>query len=153
MVGLPIPLLPIHILWVNLVTDGLPGLALAAEPAERGIMQRAPRAPQESLFAHGMWQHIVVIGLLLGGLCLAVQAWALGTGHAHWQTMVFTVLTLGQMAHVMAIRSETDSTLAPGTGLQQAVAGRRGADLRAPDGSDLRAGIQHHVQDRTPGRL
>ncbi|OIN90857.1 MAG: ATPase [Comamonadaceae bacterium CG1_02_60_18] len=106
---LPIPLLPIHILWVNLVTDGLPGLALAAEPAERGIMQRAPRAHSESLFANGMWQHILGIGLLLGGLCLSVQAWALSTGHAHWQTMVFTVLTLGQMAHVLAIRSETEA--------------------------------------------
>ena len=105
---LPIPLLPIHILWVNLVTDGLPGLALAAEPAERGIMQRPPRAPRESLFAHGMWQHILGVGLLIGGLCLAVQAWALHTGHAHWQTMVFTVLTLAQMAHVMAIRSESE---------------------------------------------
>ncbi len=105
---LPIPLLPIHILWVNLVTDGLPGLALAAEPTEPGIMQRAPRAPSESLFAHGMWQHILGVGLLLGGLCLGLQAWALSTGHAHWQTMVFTVLTLGQMAHVMAIRSETE---------------------------------------------
>lgn len=71
---LPIPLLPIHILWVNLVTDGLPGLALAAEPAERGIMQRPPRAPRESLFAHGMWQHILGVGLLIGGLCLAVHA-------------------------------------------------------------------------------
>lgn len=105
---LPIPLQPIHILWVNLVTDGLPGLALAAEPAERGIMQRPPRAPNESLFAHGMWQHILGIGLLIGGLCLAVQAWALHTGHAHWQTMVFTVLTLAQMAHVIAIRSESE---------------------------------------------
>ena len=105
---LPIPLLPIHILWVNLVTDGLPGLALAAEPAERGVMQRPPRAPTESLFANGMWQHILGIGLLLAGLCLGVQAWAISTGHAHWQTMVFTVLTLGQMAHVMAIRSEQD---------------------------------------------
>jgi Ca2+-transporting ATPase len=105
---LPIPLLPIHILWVNLVTDGLPGLALAAEPAERGIMQRPPRPPTESLFAHGMWQHILGIGLLLAGLCLGVQAWAISTGHAHWQTMVFTVLTLGQMAHVMGIRSEQD---------------------------------------------
>jgi P-type Ca2+ transporter type 2C len=104
---LPIPLLPIHILWVNLVTDGLPGLALAAEPAERGTMQRPPRAPAESLFANGMWQHILGVGLLLGGLCLGIQAWALSTGHAHWQTMVFTVLTLGQMAHVMAIRSES----------------------------------------------
>ena len=106
---LPIPILPIHILWVNLVTDGLPGLALAAEPAERGIMQRPARAPSESLFAQGMWQHILGVGLLIGGLCLGVQAWALSTGHAHWQTMVFTVLTLSQMAHVMAIRSETES--------------------------------------------
>ncbi|HNZ90157.1 MAG TPA: cation-translocating P-type ATPase [Acidovorax sp.] len=105
---LPIPLLPIHILWVNLVTDGLPGLALAAEPAERGIMQRPPRPPGESLFAQGMWQHILGMGLLIAGLCLAVQAWALHTGHAHWQTMVFTVLTLAQMAHVMAIRSENE---------------------------------------------
>ncbi len=105
---LPIPLLPIHILWVNLVTDGLPGLALAAEPAERGIMRRAPRPPGESLFAHGMWQHILFMGLLIAGLCLAVQAWALHTGHAHWQTMVFTVLTLAQMAHVLAIRSESE---------------------------------------------
>ena len=105
---LPIPLLPIHILWINLVTDGLPGLALAAEPAEPGVMQRPPRAPGESLFAHGMWQHILGIGLLLAGLCLGVQAWAIATGHAHWQSMVFTVLTLGQMAHVLAIRSETE---------------------------------------------
>ncbi len=105
---LPIPLLPIHILWVNLVTDGLPGLALAAEPAERGIMRRPPRAPTESMFAGGMWQHILFIGLLIGGLCLGVQAWAISTGHAHWQTMVFTVLTLAQMAHVLAIRSESE---------------------------------------------
>ncbi|HEY5580969.1 MAG TPA: HAD-IC family P-type ATPase, partial [Rhodoferax sp.] len=62
MLGLPIPLLPIQILWVNLVTDGLPGLALAAEPAERGIMQRPPRAPQESLFAQGLWQHVLWVG-------------------------------------------------------------------------------------------
>ena len=103
---LPIPLLPIHILWVNLVTDGLPGLALAAEPAERGIMQRPPRAPSESMFAQGMWQHILGVGLLIGALCLGVQYWAITTGNAHWQTMVFTVLTLSQMFHVLAIRSE-----------------------------------------------
>ena len=48
------------------------------------------------------------MGLLIGGLCLTVQAWALHTGHAHWQTMVFTVLTLAQMAHVIAIRSESE---------------------------------------------
>ena len=107
MLLLPIPLLPIHILWVNLVTDGLPGLALAAEAAEPGLMRRPPRAPAESLFANGMWQHILGFGLLIGGLCLSVQAWALATGHGHWQTMVFTVLTLSQMAHVLVIRSET----------------------------------------------
>ncbi len=105
---LPIPLLPIHILWVNLVTDGLPGLALAAEPSERGIMQRPPRAPTESLFAHGMWQHILGVGLLIGALCLGVQAWAVANGNPNWQTMVFTVLTLSQMAHVLAIRSESE---------------------------------------------
>ena len=120
LLGLPIPLLPIHILWINLVTDGLPGLALAAEPAERGVTRRPP---QESLFAQGMWQHILWVGLLLGGLCLLVQAWALSTGQAHWQTMVFTVLTLGQMAHVLAIRSETESLLRLGLGSNRPLLG------------------------------
>ncbi len=114
LLGLPIPLLPIHILWVNLVTDGLPGLALAAEPAERGIMQRAPRPPKESLFAHGMGVHIIWVGLLLTIFCLGLQYWAIKHADTHWQTMVFTTLTLGQMAHVMAIRSESDSLLTQG---------------------------------------
>ena len=116
LLGLPMPLLPIHILWVNLVTDGLPGLALAAEPAERGIMQRPPRAPKESLFAHGMGWHIIWVGLLLTACCLGLQYWAIhhDGGNTHWQTMVFTTLTLGQMAHVMAIRSETDSLFTQG---------------------------------------
>ena len=109
MLMMPTPLLPIHILWVNLVTDGLPGLALAAEPAEPGIMRRPPRPPSENLFAHGMWQHILGVGLLIGALCLGVQAWALSNGNAHGQTMVFTVLTLSQLAHLLAIRSETSS--------------------------------------------
>ena len=120
---LPIPLLPIHILWVNLVTDGLPGLALAAEPAEPGIMQRPPRPPSESLFANGLWQHILGMGLLIGGLCLGVQAWAIATGHAHWQTMVFTVLTLSQMAHVLAIRSESVSLWRLGLGTNKPLLG------------------------------
>ncbi|GAB3550457.1 cation-translocating P-type ATPase [Noviherbaspirillum agri] len=112
--GLPIPLLPIHILWINLLTDGLPGLALAAEPAEKGIMQRPPRAPNESIFAHGMWQHIVWIGLTIGAVSLFAQAWAIHTGSQNWQTMVFTVLTLAQMGHVMVIRSERQSLLTQG---------------------------------------
>ena len=113
LLGLPIPLLPLHILWVNLVTDGLPGLALAAEPAERGVMQRPPRAPGESVLGGGLWQHTLWVGLLIAALCLGVQAWALQAGMP-WQTMVFSVLTLAQMAHVMAIRSEADSLFSLG---------------------------------------
>lgn len=112
--GLPIPLLPIHILWINLVTDGLPGLALAIEPEERGIMQRPPRPPQESIFAQGMWQHILWVGLLMGGISLFSQGWAYYTGSAHWQSMVFTVLSLSQMGHVLAIRSERESLFGQG---------------------------------------
>ena len=112
--GLPISLLPIHILWINLVTDGLPALALTAEPAERGVMRRPPRPSQESIFAHGMWQHRIWVGLLMTALTLLIQSWAYHSGSAHWQTMVFTVLTLAQLAHVLAIRSEKESLFAIG---------------------------------------
>jgi Ca2+-transporting ATPase len=113
-VGLPIPLLPIHILWINLVTDGLPGLALAVEPEERGVMRRPPRPPRESIFAHGMWQHMLWVGLLIGGLSILSQALAINAGSDNWQTIVFTVLTLSQLAHALAIRSERDSLFAIG---------------------------------------
>jgi Ca2+-transporting ATPase len=112
--GLPIPLLPIHILWINLVTDGLPGLALAGERAEPNVMQRPPRPPQESIFAHGMWQHMLWVGLLMGGVSLLTQAWAIHLGSAHWQSMVFTVLTLSQLGHVLAIRYERESLFTRG---------------------------------------
>ncbi|MEO5863246.1 MAG: calcium-translocating P-type ATPase, PMCA-type [Burkholderiales bacterium] len=108
-IGLPLPLLPIHILWINLVTDGLPGLALAAERDERDIMRRPPRAPSESIFARGMWQHILWVGLLMGAICLGIQIWATAQGSESWQTMVFTALTMCQMYHVLAIRSDRDS--------------------------------------------
>ncbi len=112
--GLPIPLLPIHILWINLVTDGAPSLALTVEPAEGDVMKRRPRPPEEGLFAGGMWQHIFWVGLLMGGITLFTQAWAIRTGHGHWQTMVFTVLCLSQFGHVMAIRSEKESLFIQG---------------------------------------
>lgn len=109
--GLPVPLLPIHILWINLVTDGLPGLALTAEGREPGVMERPPRPPSESVFAHGMWQHMLWCGLAMAGVTLAAQAWAISAHADAWQTMVFTVLTLSQMGHVLAIRSERASLL------------------------------------------
>ncbi|HEY0995149.1 MAG TPA: cation-translocating P-type ATPase [Gemmatimonadaceae bacterium] len=123
LIGLPMPLLPIHILWVNLLTDGLPGLALTAERAERDVMRRPPRPPGESLFAHGLWQHVVWAGLLIGGVTLGVQAWAWTTGDAHWQSMTFTTLTLAQMAHVMAIRSERESLFTQGVFSNRALVG------------------------------
>jgi Ca2+-transporting ATPase len=108
-VGLPIPLLPIHILWINLVTDGLPGLALSNEKAEPDIMQRPPRKTNESLFSGGTGVYIIWVGVLMAGITLAAQAWAVGKELEHWQTMVFTVLSLSQLANVMAIRSERQS--------------------------------------------
>ena len=104
--GLPIPLLPIHILWVNLVTDGLPALALANEPPGKNIMRMPPRKPNESIFAHGLGLHILWVGLLIGALCLGVQAWAMQVGDPKWQTYVFTILCFSQLGHVLAIRSE-----------------------------------------------
>lgn len=104
--GLPIPLLPIHILWINLVTDGLPGLALAGERAEKNVMQLPPRKPDESIFAQGLGWHVLWVGLLMGAVCLGVQAWAMHNDDPKWQTYVFTVLCFSQMGHVLAIRSE-----------------------------------------------
>ncbi|MBW2356587.1 MAG: cation-transporting P-type ATPase, partial [Deltaproteobacteria bacterium] len=107
--GLPIPLLPIHILWINLVTDGVPGLALAVEPGEADIMSRPPRHPKESIFAHGLGEHIIWVGLLMGAVSILTQAIFVDRRPDHWQTMVFTVLCLTQMGHVLAVRAERDS--------------------------------------------
>ena len=107
--GLPIPLLPIHLLWINLVTDGLPALALSAEPAEGDVMSRPPRHPRESVFAGGLGAHAIWVGLLMAGMALLVQGWSIAGGNSHWQTMVFTVLCLTQLGHVLAIRSEKQS--------------------------------------------
>lgn len=103
---MPIPLLPIHILWINLVTDGLPALALANEKGEMDIMKRPPRKSDESFFADGVGYHIVWVGLLMAGVTLATQAYALHNEIAHWQTMVFTVLSFAQLGHVLAVRSD-----------------------------------------------
>jgi P-type Ca2+ transporter type 2C len=112
--GMPLPLLPIHILWINLITDGLPGLALTVEPAERDVMRRPPRPPAESLFGRGLWQHMAGVGGLMAALALLSLAWAIGEGSEGWQTLVFTVLVFAQLMHVVAIRSERDSLLRRG---------------------------------------
>ncbi|MCU0403876.1 MAG: cation-translocating P-type ATPase [Chitinophagaceae bacterium] len=106
LLGMPIPLLPIHILWINLVTDGLPALTLANEKAEADVMKRPPRHAKESLFSDGVGYHIVWVGLLMAGVTLFTQAWSIHNGMSHWQTMVFTVLALSQLGHVMAVRSD-----------------------------------------------
>ena len=107
--GLPVPLLPIQILWINLVTDGLPGLALAAEPAEHDVMCRPPRPPQEGLLARGMAWQVIWVGLLMAAITLLTQAYGVNNGRERWQTMVFTVLTFAQMWQIMAIRSDRES--------------------------------------------
>lgn len=107
--GLPIPLLAIHILWINLVTDGLPGLALASEPSEANIMKRAPRNPKENIFSNGMALHILWVGFLMGAVTIGMQAYAILIANPHWQTMAFTVLCFSQLGHVMAIRARRES--------------------------------------------
>lgn len=106
LLGMPVSLLPIHILWINLVTDGLPGLALAGERAEPDIMRRKPRRPDESLFAGGVGTHIVWVGVFMALLILGIQKYMMDNGNGHWQTMVFTALLLAQLGHVFAIRSD-----------------------------------------------
>ena len=107
-IGLPLPLLPIQILWVNLVTHGLPGVALAVEPAEPDVLRRAPRSRGEGILGGGLWQHILVDGLLLGVVCLALGSWAYTTGRP-WQTIVFTALALLQLGNALALRSDRET--------------------------------------------
>jgi len=107
--GLPIPLLAIHILWINLITDGLPGLALAYEPAEPDTMKRPPIDPKQAILANGMGWFILWVGLLIGAVTIGIQAWAIYNKLPHWQTMTFTVLCFSQLGNVIAIRSRRES--------------------------------------------
>lgn len=107
-IGMPLPLLPLQILWVNLVTDGLPGLALGVEPAERDVMSRPPYRPNEGIFSRGMGRQILFIGLLMGLVSLIPGFLFWRNGHPGWQTILFTTLTLSQMGNALAIRSQHD---------------------------------------------
>ncbi|MGN6247262.1 MAG: cation-translocating P-type ATPase, partial [Ginsengibacter sp.] len=107
-IGLPIALLPIHILWMNLVTDGLPAITLSFEKAEKNIMNRPARSPKESVFANGRGLQMIWVGILMAGIALAAQSFAIRNG-LHWQTIVFNLLCISQMANMLAIRSESQS--------------------------------------------
>jgi len=121
--GLPIPLVPVQILWINLMTDALPALALSVEPAEGDVMARPPRPPGEGVFAHGLGTHVVLVGILIGALVLGTEGVSLRGGNRHWQTMAFTVLCFTQLFHVLAIRSERESLFTIGLFSNPAVLG------------------------------
>ena len=105
-----VPLTPLQILWMNLVTDGLPALALAVEPAEPDIMNRPPLDPQESIFARGLGTYIVRIGIIFSLITITLMVWAyhaaqISGNPESWKTMVFTTLCIAQMGHALAVRS------------------------------------------------
>ncbi len=115
--GMPLPLLPLQILWINLVTDGLPGLALTVEPGEKDVMKRPPYDPKARIFDRSMVRDMGFIGLLMGMVSLLVGLWYYtqgGRGGEIWQTMVFTTLTISQMGNALAIRSNRESLFVQG---------------------------------------
>jgi Ca2+-transporting ATPase len=109
-----VPLTPLQILWMNLVTDGFPALALAMEPAEPNIMQRPPYNPQESIFARGLGLYMIRVGLVFTAIAVLLMTWAYHYTHQPayigspdtWKTMVFTMLCLAQMGHAISVRSD-----------------------------------------------
>jgi P-type Ca2+ transporter type 2C len=122
MLGWPIPyllaggdvdaavaLLPLQLLWLNLMTDGLLGLSMGVEPAERGVMQRAPHRPGASLWAGGLGRHTAGIGVLIGIAALAVGYAYHEAGEPEWQTMIFTSLAFLQVFQAIGTRSSTES--------------------------------------------
>lgn len=109
--GMPLPLLPLQILWINLLADGLLALALGVEPAERNVMNRPPYKPNESIFSRGVGRDIFWVGSLLGVVLLAI-AWVYFTQDPYgytWQTMVFSTLAFSRIALAQTMRSDRDS--------------------------------------------
>jgi Ca2+-transporting ATPase len=103
LVGLPLPLLPAQILWINLLTHGLPGVALGAEPASPGTMRRPPRSPQESILGAGLGSAVLRNGSLIAVCALAVGVWSAHRG-GPWQSLTFLVLGLAQLGVALAVR-------------------------------------------------
>jgi len=109
--GTPLPLSPFQILWLNLVTDGVLGLGIGLEPAERGTMQRPPQRPTDGILARGLGLRIIWQGLLLGAVNLAVALWAFHAWPGQWQTIVLTTVVLLQVFQAHATRSSRESVL------------------------------------------
>jgi Ca2+-transporting ATPase len=120
--GMGIPLTTLQILWMNLITDGIPALALGVEQAEPGGMNRPPYEPNESIFGRGLARHIVIVGILLGVTGLLLGLWAFNNyqngvptfASNTWNTMVFFFLTVAQMGHALGLRSHRESTFSVG---------------------------------------
>lgn len=111
MLGWPSPLLAIHLLWVNLVTDSLPAIALGVDPSDKDIMQQNPRNPKKSLFANGLWWKISIEGCMIGALALLAfsigrNIFDIGNEPLVGRTMAFAVLSLSQLVHAFNMRSE-----------------------------------------------
>lgn len=117
LLGLPdVPLTPLQILWMNLVTDGVPALALALEPAEPDIMEHRPISPAESIFARGLGFYIVRVGIIFALISIALMIYSYHQAENtlnpdSWKTMVFTTLCISQMGHAIAVRSATRLTV------------------------------------------
>jgi ATPase, P-type (transporting), HAD superfamily, subfamily IC len=112
LLGLPIPLIPIQILWVNLVTDGLPAIALGVDPPDKGIMLRPARKKDESIFSQGLSHKILIRGVLIGLCTLIVFVMTLYTTSGNLmkaRTMAFATLVMSQLVHVFECKSERNS--------------------------------------------
>jgi Ca2+-transporting ATPase len=107
--GKPIPLLPLQLLWLNLLTDGLLGLGMGVEGPERDTMNRKPYSPKEGVFSRGGLMQVTWIGGLIGALALALGAYYFFTGREEWQTVVFTFLAFAQVFQALASRSGKES--------------------------------------------
>ena len=114
LLGMPLPLLPLQILWMNLVTDGLPALALSIEPPEKNVMQRPPYSATESVFGRGMLQFIGIFGVVLSIIAIGSSYGLWSSGDEGWQTALFATLVFAQLAMALEVRSEEESLFSIG---------------------------------------
>ena len=121
MLGWPIPFLiagsdtttiaflPLQLLWLNLMTDGLLGLSMGVEPAEKSVMQRPPHSPSDGLWANGLGLRTIWVGLVIGAVTLGLGFGYYAADFQQWQTVMFTTLAFMQVGQAFATRSSTES--------------------------------------------